>query len=789
MASVSQKRACNGPTAARRWCGRWIWAEGDGKAKNVYYYFRRDFVPTSADTKHRLFITADTRYQVYVNGKFVGRGPPQSQPYLQYYDEYDVGAQLVGGRNCLAIIVNYVGNNAGTRGGLLAELVDGRGQVATMTGADWRVARAKAWRAETFCFRMNKYSPYQEMHDAREVPVAWDRVGFDDSRWDGATVVRCRVSDRPPAVWPWTNLVPRDIPFMVESTALPLAIEVAEECLAIANRVRSEDLSIGLSVVGGAIRHCRLEGVEHLCSDGGETMVQSSTKHLDRVFDGVYDPCVVLDFGKVVTAYARIELDGVPGGVVDIGYAERLIDGRFNNALEGQFADCYVMTEGRQSYQPFTWKAFRYLKLRFSGCCQPVGVRSVKAVITSYPFEEQGSFQCDEPVLNAVFDICRYTIKLCCNECIMDTPWREQGQWLGDVSAVTLGGIYACFGDTRLPGKFLRQSAANQLCTGLIGNMTNVVSEDWMQVIPDYSLWWIRALWNHYQYTGDESWIHEFYPHVMKVIGVFVNYIDEHGLVADMPYWVFVDWADVEKRGQCAVLNALFYGTLEAAGQMARLKRDSYSDDLIEKVRAGIRASFVRRLYDLQKRCFSDANLDGVLSPKVSEHANCAAILWGLCDEELAGQVVETLYESRSVAYTEAQPFFTTVVLQALDRAGRFDLALEVIRNRWGRRMVERGASSTYEEWGTNGSWRSGEYSGFLRSLSHAWSAHPAEFLIRNVVGVEIAEPGCGKVRLRPRAVPFDYSVALPTPHGPIRVSKSGAEVDVSAPAGVQVLR
>ena len=146
-------------------------------------------------------------------------------------------------------------------------------------------------------------------------------------------------------------------------------------------------------------------------------------------------------------------------------------------------------------------------------------------------------------------------------------------------------------------------------------------------------------------------------------------------------------------------------------------------------------------------------------------------------------------YDAESITYTEAQPFFTTVVLQALEVADRFDLALDIIRSRWGNRMVARGATSTYEEWKINGSWRDGEYRRFLRSLSHAWSAHPAEFLARNLVGFKILEPGYETVGITPRAVDFDYEISVPTPYGPIDVVKNGPSVDVSAPEAVRVER
>ncbi|MDA1044928.1 MAG: hypothetical protein O3C57_06865, partial [Verrucomicrobia bacterium] len=144
---------------------------------------------------------------------------------------------------------------------------------------------------------------------------------------------------------------------------------------------------------------------------------------------------------------------------------------------------------------------------------------------------------------------------------------------------------------------------------------------------------------------------------------------------------------------------------------------------------------------------------------------------FGLCDDATAAQIVERLIDKPTISgLAEAQPFFMPIVLQALDRMGRFDLALELTRKRWGQRMAARGATSTYEEWSCNGSWRSGEFAGFIRTQSHAWSACPASFLVSDLMGLEILEPGCTKVALAPHVTSFDYEVAFPTPRGTIRV-------------------
>ena len=116
------------------------------------------------------------------------------------------------------------------------------------------------------------------------------------------------------------------------------------------------------------------------------------------------------------------------------------------------------------------------------------------------------------------------------------------------------------------------------------------------------------------------------------------------------------------------------------------------------------------------------------------------------------------------------------------------DVALRLIRERWGRRMIERGLTSICEEWHPSGSWRGpgNAFVGMYRSLSHAWSACPAEFLVRELVGFEILEPGCARVRLDPAPVDFDYRADIPTPRGTVTVESAAGRLRVGLPDGVE---
>jgi hypothetical protein len=325
--------------------------------------------------------------------------------------------------------------------------------------------------------------------------------------------------------------------------------------------------------------------------------------------------------------------------------------------------------------------------------------------------------------------------------------------------------------------------------TGLISNVTNDVSHAWQTCIADYSLWWVLALWRHYEFTGREAWVRDFYPHARRVVQAFEPFVRDDGLLGPVSHNTLFDWADVDRAGASAPLNAMFYGACGALAEMADLVGDAHTERRLREYRAGVADRFQDAFFDPERGVFVDARRDGVQSDAVSEHATATALRWGLADDAADAAAVDALYESESVDYVEAQPFFTAVVLQGLLAADRFDLALEVVRERWGERMIERGATSTFEEWGTNGSWRSGEYDGFLRTRSHAWSAYPAVFLTRDLAGFEVLEPGCARVAVAPRDPGFDYAVTVPTPRGDVTVAREGDAVSVDAPAEIDVVR
>ncbi|PSK96405.1 beta-galactosidase-like protein [Haloactinopolyspora alba] len=774
----------------RPWTGYWVWSADDGNERNQWRRFRATFDAGDRPNGLRLRITAEFSYQAWLNGELIGEGPPASTPDYKYVDEYDLDPR--SGSNTIAVLVHHLGVHPHlTRGGLLAEIVDGQGRVVSATGADWRVDTAHEYAVDTPFFHANKLRPFAHVLDTRKLgDPDWRSPEFDDTAWPAASLIGAIGSifgpePRPGAALPWTRLVTRDIPFPRRRIAHPVQVTTVEECTAIAHRHVPHGSAPLLSQAGVPVRATVVDGADGLTS-GGPVTVQCSTDHL-RGGGTIMEPCLTLDFGRVITGHVVLTVDGPAGVTVDLGYVERLIDGRFNNSIEAPFADRFVTAGGRQELRTHDWQAFRYLRLRVYDAYEPMTIDGLRAEIVEYPFERRGTFRSGDAGLDTLFEISRDTIQLCSIDAIMDTPWRESAQWVGDVAAVTLGGIYSCFGDTALAAKFLRQSAAGQMPSGVLPNVTNVVFPPHNAHLVDYSLWWVLALWEYYRYTADAEIVHELYPVAVRVLQYFAAHVDPGGLVADLSDPIFVDWAAVERRGANATVNALFSAALRTVAEMADLKGDAWTGHWARDLDDGVRTSFQKRLFDAGRGVVVDADIDGQLSETVSEQGNAAALLWDLLDDDTAASVIRTLWEKDTQPRIQAEPFFTSVVLRALARHRRYDLGLGIVRDRWVRLMVDQGATSTWEQWSTDGDRRSGAFTGFLRSLSHAWSAYPAEFLIRDLLAIRIVEPGCHRITLDPAPEMPDAEVAWPTPFGDVQATHRSGATTLRVPDGITV--
>ncbi|MCB8991145.1 MAG: hypothetical protein H6665_11025 [Ardenticatenaceae bacterium] len=82
---------------------------GHADERNRYVYFRRTFTVDGSVEAANVFVSADGRYQLFVNGRLVGRGPARNHPAHQQADPYNLAPYLQPGRNVIAALVHSYG--------------------------------------------------------------------------------------------------------------------------------------------------------------------------------------------------------------------------------------------------------------------------------------------------------------------------------------------------------------------------------------------------------------------------------------------------------------------------------------------------------------------------------------------------------------------------------------------------------------------------------------------------------------------------------------------------------
>ena len=181
---------------------RWIWSAEASRPYHQVVCFRRTFEVGGDVSEARLLITADARYEVFVNGEWLGHGPVRSWPSPWPVDSYDLRGVLRTGRNVIAVRVQHFGLSTfqylHAAAGLIAQLDWREGSVGESgrsgdTGIQSLVTDA-AWRgtADTgFAWpvpRISCQQGWEEQYDARSASWGWTEVGFDDTSWDAARV-------------------------------------------------------------------------------------------------------------------------------------------------------------------------------------------------------------------------------------------------------------------------------------------------------------------------------------------------------------------------------------------------------------------------------------------------------------------------------------------------------------------------------------------------------------------------------------------------------------------------
>jgi hypothetical protein len=720
------------------------------------FYVRKTFHSDHPEQFRRVYVSGDSQYVLWVNGREAARGPARFDPGHQVYDTLDISDLVVAGDNVITALVMYWGMETSTipyfqcsaRPAFLFESPE------LKSDASWKVliSPAHAFAGKKNC-RAGGAAFWYERVDGHRAPQGAERLDFDDSRWKPARAL-CDIEKQDAnkdTSTPW-KVTPRRIP-----APEVRALESCRPIQAGAVNGAAKEPPFAFSVAPDAAAS----------SDFPVVLPADGNTHY-----------VVFDAGRLVNGFVSVEMEGADADTLEVMYAEAPSldrdkgrrDALENRRIEGS-SDVYVLRDGAQTYEPFLHRTFRFIRLA-ARPTKPLTIHGLHYRWTGYPFAENGHFACSDERLNKIWQVGWYTQRMCAFDTFEDCPYYERMQYGGDTRIQGLVTLYAS-GDTLLLANAIRQLQASSIPEGLVqSRYPNHV----FQVIPGYSLCWIQMLDDYYRHTGDLTLVRECAHTVASILMFYEQHRTEQGFIANLPYWNFYDWTfehsgvpDAHKEN-CTLSTMHYKGALDIAARLFGALGDTALADRFRKQSAELAQTINARAWDDAAGLYTD----GIATRSFSQHVNVFAVLFGLADETRKGRIAGRLFTDKTLRGTTF--YFAHYLHEAAVALGKADYVFNDLA-RW-QGMLDLGATTWWET------------PNEPRSECHAWSATPTYRLMTTVLGVLPVEPGFKKARIAPYCAGLDWAEgSVPTPHGPIAVRwdrKDTFAMDVTIPDGVE---
>ena len=776
--------------------------------ENRWYFLRRSF-NISEDINEAFFsLTVDGKYELRINGRFVGTGPARSSPRRKRTDSYDVISFLKPGENVIAVLCYVPGHDLGwyeaMRGswqpvfgdggfwGLLEGSAGDR-QFQIKSDCSWKIIQAECWQQHSKPEGWGQ--GHMEVIDGSKYPWGWDAQNFDDRHWlqtvemlSVGTVDDEAIGRGP--YRPFPVLVPSGLPNLITGLLSPERVfwkGSVQEVLG--EQLPEAAYDLNAIEAPSAVEDC--ESGWKLTSSPGQGAA------ISFVFN-------------YHTGRPQLEIKANGGEIIDIAVSERL-PGEPGDEIPGPLIRVgphassnvmrYVAKPGVQTIDKFEWSAIRGMQIVVFNASKGLVISSIKSRLVQYPVESLGEFQCSDAMLNTLWRKGEYTARWCMHDSWEDCPSREKRQWITD-ACVAFEVSATAFGPAVFPlhKAFIEEVVLGQRLDGLFQMFAPGDHGQTGVVIPDYSLQFILSLGKYYQLSGDLETVEIAMHAIERCLNTFDEYLSINGLLKDVPEWHFIEWAHTGRKGEAGPINALFAKVLGVAAELA---------DLTERQRLSSRwFSQSQRVIDALEARHWNAELgvyvdevdpvDGAQGERVSQHMNAMMIAFQFAPEDRWDAIVTKITDPSLARLTSAPPivtgtapfdvtrhivatntYFTRYLNDAFDFVGRFETALTNMRSSY-KEMIESVMPTLWESYSDEA------------SLCHVFSAGPVFQLVEKVLGVTPLSPGFGEVGIDIRTAGLTWAKGkLPTPHGIIfiswKVEEDTLELSVKAPKEIQV--
>ena len=650
-----------------------------------YSLFRRKFTLTESAVM-KIAVSADSRYNLYLDGTFLGRGPRRND--LEHYCYEIFQENLPPGEHLLAAEVINFNDGLQCAWGEIhyshAFFAAGEcGGVNLSTPGDWKCAidtsrRQLKWN-EAGRVGVTPIAQMEEMTFDRSF-ADWKELQYEDTAWKipellcGGVLQGGNID--PVSRW---KLIEDELPQMSSEFIGTLAVL----------RSNAEIVRVNDGILCGSVT------------------------------PGKYS--ILLDLGRYYTHLPTLQLRS--GGMCSIrmAYAEnlRLADGSktrhpMPEGVVGQYgyADRIVLPGegGVCTFQPFWFRSGRFVELEIE-TERKLEITSLSFDFLAFPLKLKTTFHSDDPVIQKIFDVSWHTARCCAHEHYEDCPYWEQMQYIGDTRIQALIS-YAAAGEGRLGRQAIRQFDNSRIASGL--TMSRYPS-NFRQVIPGFSLYWIMMIDDYNRFFGDTDVIREHWRGIRDVLDYFEDRREENGLIGSIGFWNFSDWVPEWPYGKSCrntnraetLLNMIYAETCRITAELAKKINRDPAEYLLRYEKS---KSAVNMLcYDREQKLYTDVPGEKWFS----QHTNCWAVLSDIAPAEYHNDLIDSILNNKELS--QCTLYFSFYLLELMRRKKNI-AGFRKILKKW-ENILEYGFT-TFPEWPTLDS----------RSDCHAWSSGPLYF-------------------------------------------------------------
>ena len=690
----------------------------------VLLKFRKEFEVVKDGDSFEIDVSADERFVLLLDGKFIARGPNRGTVENWQYQSYVI-RNLKAGKHLFEVYVQRIGNNAplaqlSYRGGFILKASGSYDPLLTTGKTPWQVGciegvhsigSGDAWGTGSQ-FEIRGAGPYST----------------EPANWVNASIARGGTGRAWGLRTPGWMLFPTQIPDQIQVRTIPGRIKAVSKN----------------APFRGAHVFTKEEAAETIDLSKPFTVPANTRLQLAWDFGRYYCayPDVTISGGKdarISMRFSESSRDGKTHRKLSVEGARDLIEGRY---LAG-FGDVFV-SDGRKgaNFSSLWFRCGKWCCVDIETKDEPLTVDSLAIIETRYPLELESSFSTpDDSTIPSIRRIAARAMQMCCHEMLFDCPYYEQQMYPGD-TRVQLNVISAMTRDDRIIKRAIEIYDLNTRDDGMCP--FNFPTRNYQEG-ASYTLCYLLMYGDYVMNHTDREWLRARLPGMRKSMAGIEYYENKDGLLENLPGWNFLDWVVGWSHegittgcrsgdGVNSQLNLFWFLAMRSAAQVERALGNElqakYWDEKCEKLKVQI----VEKFWDEKRGLLAD-------SPHrwgFSEHSQALAIVGDVLPKDKADIAFANLIKEPHLR--RCTVYFSYYLFEAYFKYGRGDLFLKRL-DLW-RDYVKKGLTTTQESPDNGGS--------ECRSDCHAWGAHPIWFMQTGLAGIKSAAPFFEKLLVSP---------------------------------------